>query len=35
MKGKVKVCVMYGDGINCDNETLEAFRLAGAEPRKA
>jgi phosphoribosylformylglycinamidine synthase len=26
---------MYGDGINCDNETLEAFRLAGGIPRKA
>jgi len=35
MNGKVKVCVMYGDGINCDNETLEAFKLAGAEPKKA
>jgi phosphoribosylformylglycinamidine synthase len=35
MNGKAKVCVMYGDGINCDNETLEAFRMAGAEPEKA
>lgn len=35
MTDKVKVCVMYGDGINCDNETLEAFRLARGEPRKA
>jgi phosphoribosylformylglycinamidine synthase len=35
MTGKAKVCVMYGDGINCDNETLEAFRLAGGTPRKA
>ncbi len=35
MRGRVKVCVMYGDGINCDNETIEAFRLAGAEPKKA
>lgn len=34
MDGKVKVCVMYGDGINCDNETLEAFKHVGAEPRK-
>ncbi len=27
---KVKVLVLYGHGINCDNETKKAFELAGA-----
>ncbi len=32
---KVKVLVLYGHGINCDNETKKAFELAGACVEKA
>lgn len=31
---KVKVAVLYGHGINCDNETTKAFELAGAFAEK-
>ena len=31
---KVKVLVLYGHGINCDNETKKAFELAGASADK-
>lgn len=31
---KVKVLVLYGHGINCDNETKKAFELAGASAEK-
>ncbi len=31
---KVKVLVLYGHGINCDNETSKAFELAGAYAEK-
>ncbi len=32
---KVRVLVLYGHGINCDNETKKAFELAGASTEKA
>ena len=32
---KAKVLVLYGHGINCDNETKKAFELAGASVEKA
>ena len=28
----VKVCILFAAGTNCDSETAEACRLAGAEP---
>lgn len=31
---KPKVLVLYGYGINCDNETKQGFELAGGEPER-